>query len=54
MRDIIAGAVLIGIGLAMGGSVFRGDFSVTSILFDGLGGFWIAKGLYGIYKSRQP
>ncbi|HEY8880503.1 MAG TPA: hypothetical protein VIN03_23235 [Roseateles sp.] len=53
MRSIIAGLVLIGIGLAMGGSVFRGDFSPMSIFFDGLGLFWIGKGAYGIYQSRQ-
>ncbi len=53
MRDIIAGLVLIGIGLAMGGSVFRGDYSITSLLFDGLGVFWIAKGAYGLYRARS-
>jgi hypothetical protein len=29
MRDIIAGAVLIGIGFAFGGSIFLGDFSIS-------------------------
>ncbi|MFO1495606.1 MAG: hypothetical protein U1F26_13220 [Lysobacterales bacterium] len=53
MGNIVAGAVLIGIGLAMGGSVFRGDFSLTSVFFDGLGSFWIAKGLYEMYKARS-
>jgi hypothetical protein len=53
MRDIIAGLVLIGIGLALGGSIFRGDFSLTSLFFDGLGLFWLGKGAYGIYKARS-
>jgi len=53
MRDIIGGLVLIGIGLGLGGSIFRGDFSLTSVFFDGLGLFWIGKGAYGIYKSKQ-
>jgi len=53
MRDIIAGVVLIGIGLAMGGSIFRGDFSLFSILFDGLGLFWIGKGIFGILRARS-
>jgi len=54
MRDIIAGVVLIAIGLAFGGSVFLGDFSATSIIFDGLGMFFIVKGLIKVLKSRQP
>ncbi|NIM49276.1 MAG: hypothetical protein GTN78_19855 [Gemmatimonadales bacterium] len=53
MRDIIAGVVLIAIGLAFGGSVFLGDFSVINFIFDGLGTFFIIKGLVGIYKSKQ-
>jgi hypothetical protein len=52
MKDIIAGAVLIGIGFAFGGSIFLGDFSISSWIFDGLGTFWIGKGLYGLYKNR--
>jgi len=54
MRDILAGAVLIGIGFAFGGSVFLGDFSVTSIIFDGLGVLFIIKGLVKVLKNRQP
>lgn len=52
MGNIIAGLVLIGIGLAMGGSVFRGDFSITSLFFDGLGLFWIARGIMGMVGNR--
>jgi hypothetical protein len=54
MRDIIAGVVLIGIGFAFGGSVFLGDFSPLNIFFDGLGVFFIIKGLVRVLKSRQP
>ena len=52
MRDIISGAVLIGIGFLFGGSVFQGDFSLPSLFFDGLGTFWIVKGLIGLYRQR--
>jgi hypothetical protein len=54
MRDIIAGAVLIGIGFAFGGSIFLGDFSATSVIFDGFGTLWIVKGLVKIAKSKKP
>jgi hypothetical protein len=53
MRDIISGLVLIGIGLALGGSIFRGDFSPTSLFFDGLGLFWVGKGVYGMMQSKS-
>ena len=52
MRDIIAGVVLIGIGFALGGSIFLGDFSITSCIFDGLGLFWIGRGIWKLYKAR--
>jgi hypothetical protein len=53
MRDIVTGAVLIGIGLVMGGSVFLGDFSLLNIFFDGLGTFFIIKGVVPFIKNRQ-
>ena len=53
MRDIITGAVLIGIGLAMGGSIFLGDFSLLNLFFDGLGTFFIVKGVVPFIKKRQ-
>ncbi len=53
MRDIITGVVLIGIGLAMGGSIFLGDFSLMNIFFDGLGTVFIIKGVIPILKKRQ-
>lgn len=52
MGSVIAGLVLIGIGLAMGGSIFRGDFSLVSVFFDGLGIFWIARGVLGMVRDR--
>lgn len=53
MRDILAGVVLIAIGLAFGGSVFLGDFSLTSIFFDGLGMFFIIKGIVAINRAKR-
>jgi predicted phage tail protein len=53
VRDIITGAVLIGIGFAFGGSVFLGDFSTLNIIFDGLGVFFIVKGVIKLLKSKQ-
>ncbi len=44
--DIISGVVLIGIGLALGGSIFTGDPTWLDYLFDGLGIFWIGRGIY--------
>jgi hypothetical protein len=46
VRDIVSGAVLIGIGLVLGGSVLTGDPSALDWLFDILGLFWIGKGVY--------
>ncbi len=53
MRDIFWGAVLIGIGLVRGDSVFRGDFTILSILFDALGVFFIIRGIIRINRARQ-
>jgi hypothetical protein len=52
MGSIIAGVVLIGIGLVGGGSVFYGEFTVWSVLVDGLGIFWIGKGIRDVMKGR--
>ena len=48
MQDIITGVVLIGIGFAMGSSLFMGDITLLNIFFDGLGMFFIGKGLFGM------
>lgn len=44
MQDIFWGVVIIGIGLAMGGSIFLGEFTLFNFFFDGLGIFFIGKG----------
>lgn len=54
MKSIIAGGVLIGIGFAMGDSIFLGNFNILSIFFDGLGLFWIGKGVLRLWRQRQP
>jgi len=53
MRDIVAGVVLIAIGLVFGGSIFLGDFSLFNIVFDGLGIFFIVRGGLRLYRARQ-
>jgi hypothetical protein len=53
MGNIIAGVVLIGIGLAMGESIFLGQITLLSVFFDGLGLFWLGKGVLGIVRERQ-
>lgn len=53
MQNIFWGVLIISIGLFFGGSIFLGDFNVLSLLFDGLGIFWIAKGSWSVYRSRK-
>jgi hypothetical protein len=53
MGNIIAGVVLIGIGLAIGESIFLGQVTVLSVFFDGLGLFWLGKGVLGMVRARQ-
>jgi uncharacterized membrane protein HdeD (DUF308 family) len=53
VRDIFWGVVLIAIGLVFGGSVFLGDFSLPSIFFDGLGVFFIVRGVIRMNRARQ-
>ena len=50
LGDIISGVVLIGIGFVVGGSVFMGDATWLDYLFDGLGIFLIARGIYKMVK----
>ncbi|MBW2440562.1 MAG: hypothetical protein JRH12_08825 [Deltaproteobacteria bacterium] len=45
LGDIISGVVLIGIGFVVGGSVFMGDATWLDYVFDGLGIFWIGRGI---------
>ena len=53
MKSIFWGAVIIAIGLVRGDSVFRGDFTILSIIFDALGVFFIIRGLVTIYRAKQ-
>jgi len=53
MKNILAGAALIGIGLAMGDSIFLGNFGLLSLFFDGLGLFWIGTGILRLWRHRQ-
>ena len=53
MRDIFWGLVLIAIGLVFGGSVFLGDFGLASIFFDGLGVFFIVRGVVRMVRAQQ-
>ncbi len=53
MQSILAGVVLIAIGFVLGESVFLGDFSVRSIIFDGLGVFFVIRGLVRINRAKQ-
>ena len=53
MRDIVAGIVLIGIGFAVNSSVFLGDFNARSIIFDGLGVFFIVRGVVKIVGAKR-
>lgn len=48
--DIVAGVVLIGIGLVWGGSIFLGNADALDVFFDGLGIFWIVKGIYKMIR----
>ncbi|HEX5136185.1 MAG TPA: hypothetical protein VFY93_04375 [Planctomycetota bacterium] len=53
IRDLVGGATLIGIGLLFGGSIFTGNPSALDWMFDGLGVFWIAKGVYQIATAKS-
>jgi hypothetical protein len=53
MRSIISGVILIGIGFAMGDSIFLGKFDPLSIFFDGLGLFWIGKGALRLWRQNK-
>ena len=49
--DIFGGIFLMGIGLVTGGSVFLGDPGALDYLFDGLGVFWIGRGLFKLFTA---
>ena len=49
--DIITGVVIIGIGFTYGGSVFLGNPGPLDYFFDGLGVFWIGRGIYKLVRG---
>ncbi len=51
IKNIIGGAVLIGIGLAFGGSVFLGNPEPIDYFFDGLGSLWVCKGVWDVFSA---
>ena len=53
MQNIFWGVLIIVIGLVSGNSLFLGEVGIVSVFFDGLGLFWIGKGVYGLMKDRQ-
>ena len=53
MQDIFWGVVIIGIGLAMGGSIFLGEFTLLNFVFDGLGMFFIGKGVVALLSQQS-
>ena len=53
MREILCGLGIILIGLVMGGSIFRGDFTVLTLFFDGIGVLLILLGVVGMVRRNQ-
>jgi len=53
MQDIFWGVVIIGIGLAMGGSIFLGQFTLFNFIFDGLGIFFVGKGAVSMIGQKS-
>ena len=53
MQNILAGIVLIAIGLFMDSSVFFGDFTLFNIFFDGLGVYFIVTGVLAL-RQQSP
>ncbi len=53
MQDVFWGIVIIGIGLVMGSSVFFGEFTLFNVFFDGLGVFFIGKGVMSMVGQNS-
>lgn len=53
MSNIFWGLVIIAIGLVRGDSIFYGDFTVLPIIFDGLGLFWLGKGVLSLVNGKN-
>jgi len=52
LRDLVGGSVLICIGFLFGSSIFMGNATKFDWVFDGLGVFWIAKGIYLLATAK--
>jgi len=48
------GGLIIAIGLVRGSSVFLGDFTVLSVLFDAVGVAAVIRGLFSIRRFLRP
>jgi len=53
MREVLYGLGIIFIGLVMGRSVFRGDLTVLSLCFDGIGVLLILLGVVRMVRRNQ-
>lgn len=53
MSNVFWGLLIVSIGLVSGDSVFYGDFSALAIIFDCLGLFFIARGLWAMYSRKR-
>ena len=53
MREILCGLGIILIGLVMGDSVFRSDFTVLTLFFDGIGVLLILLGVVRMVRRNQ-
>ena len=53
MQNIFTGVFLIGIGFAMGSSIFYGYFTLFNIFFDGLAVFFIGKGIFSLIGQKS-
>lgn len=53
MSNILWGLLIIAIGLIRKSSIFLGDFSFFNILFDGLGLFWIGRGVMAFLNRSK-
>ena len=48
MGNILGGVGLIAIGFVLDSSIFFGDFTLFNLFFDGLGLFFIGKGVFEV------
>lgn len=53
MRGIAGGLAVIAVGLLLNDSVFFGQFTVRSVIFDALGVFFVLRGVVSVYRAKQ-